>query len=301
MNLTWRLDSSTVSNSATRVLRVLVTHPLHVGGVTGLSAAEIGHTHPGQILVPDLVDGLPAGPHAPHSRFDLPPAQVIELGQIEDHAKATDRKHEDEKHGFLRGSGHVALHLLDARVSITLVHGGHVESVQEILAHQKANFQSVSEHHLNDVKPGNALLPPPFGLGRFLARAVHFFGLQTVGLGFFGGVLRVLQYSVHDGVLDLLVLGLLSFQGILLLIIQREEDGCGGVTSLLLLGRLMDRVCDEAETRRTDHYDLENPISDVRYGERFVIACLDAARLQGVTDKHGLLIIIHGLSHYSYN
>ncbi len=293
--------TSTVSISAARGLRVLVTHPLHVGGVTGLSAAEIGHTHPGKILVSDLVDGLPAGPHAPHGRFDLPPAQVIELGQVEDHAKATDREHKDEEHGFLRGSGHVTLHLPDARVSIALEHGGHVESVQEILAHQKADFQNVSEHHLNDVKPGNALLPPQFRLARFPARAGRFFGLQTVGLCVFGGVLRVTHYSVHDGVLDLLVLGLLSFQGILLLAIQREEDGGGGVTSLLLLGRLMDRVRDEAETRRADHYDLENPISDVRYGERFVVARLVAARLQGVTDKHGLLVIIHCLSHYSYD
>lgn len=137
---------------------------LDIGRVTGLSASEIGHTHPGQVLVSDLVNGLPPSLHAPHGRFDFPPAQVIEFGQVQHHAKAAHGEHEDQEHGLLRGSGHVALDVFDARVAVALVHGRDVEPVQEILAHQKANLQRVPEHHLDDVKSGDALLPPHFGL-----------------------------------------------------------------------------------------------------------------------------------------
>lgn len=108
---------------------------LHVGRVTGLSAAEIRHAEARQVLVSDLVDGLSSGLHSPYGRFDFPPAQMIELGQIEYHAETADCKHEDEEDGFLRGPGHVALDLLNARVPVTLVHGGHIESVQKVLAH----------------------------------------------------------------------------------------------------------------------------------------------------------------------
>lgn len=291
MNLTRRRDSS-ISFRSVR---------LHVRRVTGLRAAEVGHAHPGLIFVPDLIDGLPAGLHASHGRFDLAPAQVVELGQVEDDAKAAHREHEDEEHGLLRGPGHVTLHLLDARVAIALVHRGHVESVQEVLAHQKADFQSVSEHDLNDVEPRDALLASHFRLDGLRARAEQLFGLQAVGLGLLGGVVRVGEYSVHDGVLDLLVLELLSFQRVLLFVVHRQVDGGGGVAPLLGLRRLMDRVRDETQTGRAHHYDLKYPISDVRYGESLVVTRLVTARLQGVAHEHGLLVVVHRLTHYSHD
>lgn len=63
----------------------------------------------------------------------------------------------------------------------------------------------------------------------------------------------------------------------------------------------MDRVGDEAEAGRADQYDLEDPVTDVGDGEGFVIARLVAARLQSVTDEHGLLIFIDGFSYNGHN
>lgn len=137
---------------------------LHICRVTGLSAAEIRHTHPRQVLISDFINRLPASLHASHGRLDFPPPQVIEFRQVQHHTKPTDREHEDQEHCLLRGSGDVALDVFYAGVAVTFVHRRNVESIQEILAHQKAYFQRVSEHHLDDVKPGDALLSPHFGL-----------------------------------------------------------------------------------------------------------------------------------------
>lgn len=187
-------------------LHTLLPLVLHISGITGLSAAEIWHTHPRQVLVSDLVNGLSPSLHASHGRFDFPPAQVVEFCQVEHHAKPTDREHEDQEHGLLRGSGHVALDIFYAGVAVTLIHGRDVESVQEILTHQKAYFQRVSENHLDDVKPGDALLSPHFGLCSSHGRIRDLFHFQAVRLGFFGGVLRVLKYSINNGVLYLFAL-----------------------------------------------------------------------------------------------
>lgn len=62
---------------------------------------------------------------------------MIEFSQVQEHTDATDRKHEDQKHGLLRGSWNVAFYIFDAGVSITLIYRGDIESVQEILTHQE--------------------------------------------------------------------------------------------------------------------------------------------------------------------
>lgn len=145
-------------------LHVFFPRVLHISWVTGLSAAKIRHTHPWQVLISDFINGLSPSLHASHGRFDFPPAQVIEFCQVQHHTKPTDSEHEDQEHRLLRGSGDVALDIFYAGVAITFIHRGDVESIQEILTHQKAYFQRVSENHLDDVKPGDALLPPHFGL-----------------------------------------------------------------------------------------------------------------------------------------
>jgi len=143
---------------------LLLSHVLHISRVTGLSAPEIRHTHPRQVLISDFINGLPPSLHTSHGRFDFPPAQMIEFRQVQRHAEPADREHEDQEHSLLRGSGHVALDVFNAGVAVTFVHRRDVESIQEVLTHQKSDFQRVSEHHLDDVKPGDALLSPHFGL-----------------------------------------------------------------------------------------------------------------------------------------
>lgn len=49
-------------------------HELHISGVTGLSAAEIRHTHPRHVLISDFINGLPPSLHTSHGRFDFPPS-----------------------------------------------------------------------------------------------------------------------------------------------------------------------------------------------------------------------------------
>lgn len=65
--------------------------------------------------------------------------------------------------------------------------------------------------------------------------------------------------------------------------------------------RLMNRICDKAQTRRAHQDDLKDPVADVRDGEGLIITGLVAARLHGVTDEHDLLILVHLLAHYAYN
>lgn len=110
------------------------------------------------VLLAHFADGLPSGLHALHGRLDLPPPEVIELGQVEQHADAAHGKHEDQEDSFFCRTGHVALHLLHARVAVALKHPRHVEAVQEVLAGQEADLQRVAEHYLNDVEARNAFL-----------------------------------------------------------------------------------------------------------------------------------------------
>lgn len=115
------------------------------------------------VLLPDLTDRLPAGLDAPDGGLDLAPAQMVELGQVEHHADAAHRKHEHQENRFFCGTGHVALHLLQTWVAVTLENPRHTKAVKEVLACQEANLQCVSEHHLNDVKAGDPFLPANLG------------------------------------------------------------------------------------------------------------------------------------------
>lgn len=73
-----------------------------------------------------------------------------------------------------------------------------------------------------------------------------------------------------------------------------------GIASVTCFGRLVNRVGDEAQTRRAHQDDLEDPVADVRDGKGLVITSLVAAGLHCVTDEHDLLILIHFLTHYAY-
>ena len=94
----------------------------------------------GHVLLPDFADRLPAGLDAPDGRLDLAPAQVVELSQVQHHADATHRKHEHQENCFLRGPGHVALHLLETRIAVALENPRHAEAIEEILARQEADL-----------------------------------------------------------------------------------------------------------------------------------------------------------------
>lgn len=115
------------------------------------------------VLLPDLTDRLPAGLDAPDGGLDLTPAQVVELGQVEHHADPADCEHEHQENRFFSGARHVALHLLQTRVAVTLENPGNTKAIKEVLARQEANLKCVSEHHLNNVKAGDPFLPTNLG------------------------------------------------------------------------------------------------------------------------------------------
>jgi len=71
------------------------------------------------------------------------------------------------------------------------------------------------------------------------------------------------------------------------------------IASVTRFSRLVNRICDEAQTRRAHQDDLKHPVADVRDREGLVITSLVAAGLHGVTDEHDLFIFIHLLAHYS--
>lgn len=251
----------------------------------------------GHVLLPDLADRLPAGLDAPDGGLDLTPAQVVELGQIEHHADAAHGEHEHQENRFFRGPGHVALHLLETWVAVALENPRHAEAVKEVLACQEANLQRVSEHHLYDVEAGDPFLPPNLGalsMGeapRGVGDLLHF---QAVRLLLPSSAIAAVlnENSVYVAELPRPVPSpVVSFH-------YRIEKR---VAPVFLLGRLVDRVSDEAEAGGAHQYYLEDPVADMRNREGFIIAGLVAAGLQSVADEHGLLVLVHGLTNNSHD
>lgn len=60
-------------------------------------------------------------------------------------------------------------------------------------------------------------------------------------------------------------------------------------------------IGDEAQAGRANKDDLEHPVSDVGDREGLVVAGLVAPRLEGVADKHGLLIFIDRFTYDGHN
>lgn len=88
---------------------------------------------------------------------------MVELSQVEQHAYAADCEHKDQKHCLFCRTRHITLHLLHARVAITLKHSWHIEAIQEVLACQEADLQRIAKHDLDDVETGDAFLSSYFG------------------------------------------------------------------------------------------------------------------------------------------
>lgn len=151
------------------------------------------------VLLAQFADGLPPSLHPSDGRLYLPPADVVKLSQVEQHAYSADSEHKDQEHSLLCGARHVTLHFLHAGVAITLKHPWNVKAVQEVLACQEAYLQGVAEHHLDDVEAGNALLPPNFSTlvcwGESPGSVGDFLNLQAVVV-FFTAV-RMHQDAVY--------------------------------------------------------------------------------------------------------
>lgn len=151
------------------------------------------------ILLAQFADGLPPSLDPSDGRLYLPPANVVELSQVEQHTYATDREHKDQKHSLFCGTRHVTLDFLHTGIAIALKHPWNVEPIQEVLACQEAYLQRITEHHLDDVETGNTFLPPNFGTlvcWRKSPRSIgDFLDLQAVVV-FFTAV-RVHQNAIY--------------------------------------------------------------------------------------------------------
>lgn len=112
----------------------------------------------GHVFFADLTDGLPAGLHTSNGGLDFPPAQVVELSKVQHNANAAHRKHEHQEDRLLGGPRYIALHLLQARITVTLKDAGNAEAVQKVLACQETYLKCVAEYNLDYVEARDALL-----------------------------------------------------------------------------------------------------------------------------------------------
>lgn len=118
----------------------------------------------GHVLFTDLTDGLPAGLHTSNGGLDFPPAQVVELSEVQHNAKAAHCKHEHQEDRLLGGPRNVALHLFQARITVALEDARNAEAVQKVLARQETYLKCVAEHHLDYVEAGDAFLSTYLGV-----------------------------------------------------------------------------------------------------------------------------------------
>lgn len=226
---------------------------------------------------------------------------MVELSQVEQHTYATHCEHKDQKHGLFCGTRHVTLHFLHTRVPITLKHPWHIEAIQEVLAGQEADLQCVAEHHLDYVETGDTFLPPHFGtlvcLRESPGSVRDLLDLQAVMVLL--TAVRVHQDAVNVARVELasMMVMMATVVPVTVVIHVRMQERVASVTCF---GRLVNRICDEAQARRAHQDDLKDPVADVRDGEGLVITGLVAAGLHGVTDEHDLLILVHLLAHYAY-